>query len=146
MFKNVLVPLDGSKEAERALQYAREIGAQNVRALRVELNPADGGLPMDLPTSQAILLAEHKACESYIDDLTQRLEKEGVPFTPSLRLGDPARCILEEADEHPTDLIVMTTHGRTGLRRFLLGSVAEKIARHAPCPVLLVRGKGENHE
>ena len=65
----------------------------------------------------------------------------GVEHTRTMARGTPHSSILNHAEKGPCDLIVMGTHGRTGVSHFLLGSVAEKVVRHAPCPVLTVRGQ-----
>ena len=84
------------------------------------------------------------AHEGYRDELRARLQtlqsgEPGVPVEYRLEAGDPATEVLRVAREVPCDLIVLGTHGRTGLTRLVLGSVAEEVLRKAPCPVLTVK-------
>jgi nucleotide-binding universal stress UspA family protein len=72
-------------------------------------------------------------------DFADKILKEAVPVQVNVAVGTPAEEILRVAREEKVDLIVMGTHGRTGLRHLLLGSVAEEVTRHAPCPVFTVR-------
>jgi nucleotide-binding universal stress UspA family protein len=93
------------------------------------------------PVSPVKLLEEQRrAAKAELADLAARLAKRGVKVRTLLREGTPHRAIVDAAKQPGTDLIVMGTHGRTGMSRLLLGSVAELVIRHAPCPVLTVRG------
>lgn len=142
MFQHVLVPLDGSASAEQALPFAKELarpGRTELRLLRLTGSPAVVGYPLDLPGSTAIVEKEIEHTRQYLQEVGRQLESEGYQVTWCDRFGDPASGILQEAEESGADLVVMATHCRTGFKRFLLGSVAEKVARHASCPVLLVR-------
>lgn len=140
MFHKILVPLDGSRAAEEALSHAAKMAqGGSIRLIRVEFSPGAAGFPEDLPATQAIIETEGKLCDEYLKDIADRLTAEGSSVTWTRRIGDVASAILEEAAEWQPDLIAITTHGRTGISRFFLGSVAERIARHASCPVLLVR-------
>ena len=76
-----------------------------------------------------------------MDELLKGLKDRGVPISGQLRRGVPWECVLETAKETKADLIVMGTHGRKGLARALMGSVAEKVVRLSPIPVLTVRGE-----
>jgi nucleotide-binding universal stress UspA family protein len=140
-----MVPLDGSKEAEAALEQAKFLAsAQQGKIVLVQSCPgpitADYGL--DTLLLQPPLEQDRELVAKYLDSVKVRLEQEGLSVeTRVLDSGDPAHRILEELEQRPVDLIVLTTHGRSGLSRFLMGSVAEKVARHAPCPVFLVRRK-----
>lgn len=73
-----------------------------------------------------------------------RPRAENVSFRHALLRGDPAKAICETAITEDADLIVMSTHGRTGLSRLLMGSVAEFVVRHAPCPVMTLRGDAKS--
>jgi nucleotide-binding universal stress UspA family protein len=75
----------------------------------------------------------------YLDRVAQRSELTGIVLEKHVDLGDPAATILSHAEQQGVDLIVISSHGYTGLRRWLLGSVAEKVARHAPVPVFILR-------
>ena len=142
MFANILVPLDGSTVAERALGYARDVCRGKLLLLRVQDYPS----PLDFPlATQSLLEAEDQAAHAYLDEVNQRLTREGALVSWIHRVGDPASTILQEARDARIDLIVMASHGRTGLSHFLMGSVAEKVVRHATCPVMVVRGTDLDH-
>ena|SRR5579871_1148790 len=79
----------------------------------------------------------HKQLEA----LAWEVQQQGVKVHPTLKEGVPFREIPKAAKEMEADLIVLGTHGRTGLDRFLMGSVAEEVARRAPCPILLIKPK-----
>jgi nucleotide-binding universal stress UspA family protein len=86
-----------------------------------------------------------ECAKQFDDDILHDLQRlqpldDRVPLEYRLAKGDPASSIIRVAKEQPCDLIVVGTHGRTGLRRALLGSVAEQVMRGAPCPVLVVKG------
>jgi nucleotide-binding universal stress UspA family protein len=117
----ILVPLDGSERAEAALSWASALPAQRVRLLRV--------CP-EHPESQ-------EAAE-YLDKLAARFRPPGRAIETRIAYGGPAEGIVGDAVD--ADLIVMSTQGAGGGGRLLFGSVADRVARHAPTPTLLLRG------
>ncbi|HZL88792.1 MAG TPA: universal stress protein [Pirellulaceae bacterium] len=133
----ILVPTDFSEGSEMALDWAtvlaRDTGA-TLLLLHVEAIPltTGGGEFMYLDTRPPTA------------ELAERLERvapkdPGVPVVRRLLTGDPASAILRTAEEEDVELIVMGTHGRRGITRLLMGSVAEEVVRKAPCPVLTVK-------
>jgi nucleotide-binding universal stress UspA family protein len=146
-FRRVLVPLDGSALAEKALGVAGEV----VRAAGGELFltriPTVPGYASALPETMGVsvdLLSEHAAeATDYLEALAARLEQAGLTVSIDVELrwsGTVADGILASAQEHDAEFITMTTHGRTGLSRWLLGSIADEVVRSARLPVWLVRG------
>jgi universal stress protein A len=138
--KRVLVPTDFSDCSKRALLYAvafaKQFGAEIILTYVAEpYIPAPEMMPVETDLLLSRIRQDGQA------GLTQLREsiKEGVKVTSSLRIGHPATEIVAAADELDADLIVLSTHGRTGFGRVLLGSVAEHVTRHAHCPVLTVR-------
>jgi nucleotide-binding universal stress UspA family protein len=135
----VLVPLDGSPHAERAVPLALDLavaeGAE-VELLHVD-QPGRGGVH---PVAEVASRNAQKRAEQLLDDLRNALEERGVKRTHVVgRYGpDPAAEILDVLEAAKPDLVVMSSHGRTGLRRFRFGSVAEKVLRRCTCPVLVV--------
>lgn len=132
--KRILVPVDFSPCSEKALAYAvpfaRQFGAELTLLHVVQPYPpiAEMG-PVDTDVVQ-----EAK------QDLEKLRAQVGIPPACSLlRVGDPDLEILDAAKTLGIDLIILSTHGRTGLGHLLLGSTTEKVVRHAPCPVLVVR-------
>lgn len=135
MIATMLVPLDGSEAAEAALGYAALIPSERVRLVRVEpdITPATTwGVEW-----QADVEAEALA---YLDQRAERLRRQGREVETVLVRGDAAEQILTSAAG--VDLIVMTTRGRGSGQRALFGSVADRVARHAAAPTLLVRVDG----
>jgi len=139
----ILVPTDFSERANTALTHACDLAKLSGAALHVlhvlewHANPTPSfGLGLALPT----WVQESKtAAEHTLQQLIGKLCPDGQKVVPALLAGTPAKAVLSYATEHQTDLIVMTTHGRTGLAHALMGSVAESVLRTAPCPVLVVR-------
>jgi nucleotide-binding universal stress UspA family protein len=92
-------------------------------------------------------LGQGESAQQFEDGIRRELQElqppdDRVPMEYKLAKGDPAASIIQVAEETACDLIVLGTHGRTGLRRVLMGSVAEHVMRSAPCPVLVVKGSG----
>jgi nucleotide-binding universal stress UspA family protein len=144
--KKILVPIDFSDCSKKALQYAIPLAEQNGAALTllyvVSTNYTVGEYGgIDYASLEAEILAsgEKELCKLVVDEV-----RGEVPADTIVRTGSPALSIIEAAQSLAADLIVVSTHGRTGLKHALLGSVAEHVVRRAPCPVLVVRE--EEHE
>jgi universal stress protein A len=139
VIQRILVPIDFSKNSRRALNHA--IALAEKFGARITLLHATS--PVVYPTEVGILVADQK---SIMARLQKKLMRLGHSLLPE-KLRD--KVIVREGQAHDeittlakklkTDLIVLTTHGHTGLARVLMGSTAERIVRHAPCPVLTVR-------
>jgi nucleotide-binding universal stress UspA family protein len=143
MFKKILCPIDfspGSQQAMRvAVRLANEAGAdlELVHAWHLPAVAFAAEAPYPALESEAMMKEEEAALHAAVKDATAIGAKR---VTSRFEAGIPAErvCAIAEADPR-CDLIVMSTHGRTGFRRILLGSVTEKVIRHAPCSVLAVR-------
>jgi nucleotide-binding universal stress UspA family protein len=140
--KRILVPIDFSDCSRKALQYAIPLAKQYEGTLTLlsVVSPITPGLGdyagLDLTTLEADLRSNEarRLAELY------RVEvREEVPADRLVRVGSPALEIIRVAKQLPADLIVISTHGNTGIKHVLLGSVAEHVVRRAPCPVLVVR-------
>jgi nucleotide-binding universal stress UspA family protein len=142
-FKKILVPTDFSNCSEQAVRMAADL-AQRYDAelcLANVYEPIDyalpTGYPVFLPGQLESLLAEH---EKLLGRAVREAEAAGAPRVQSRQLrGVTASELVDFATQGSFDLIVMGTHGRTGLAHALLGSVTEKVIRRAPCPVLTIR-------
>jgi nucleotide-binding universal stress UspA family protein len=137
----ILVPLDGSALAEsaipKAVELAREAPAASVMLLRAAEAPILTGDPIEAQ------IAAVREAEDYLDAVTARLKEDGLDdVTTSVWYGPPAPAIVEAAHVAKADLIVMSTHGRSGLGRLLMGSVAESVLRGTRVPILLLRPSG----
>src|SRR5579862_883698 len=138
MFERILVPLDGSPRAELILpQIARILNREDseIILLRIVNIPESAGLVMNTN----IRHQEREEAQQYLHDLAQRVGKKTFKVHARLAEGWPADVILETARTEGATMIAMTTHGRTGLNRWAMGSVAEKVARSSDVPVLMVR-------
>lgn len=150
MFSHILVPLDGSHLAESALPAAMALAAKfdsTITLLRVvrppEITTSTVGSPM---TEVLTMLRTHsqEEADSYLQGLQTSLRRQGHMVHRHIILGDMvANLILEVAEGHDVDTIVMSTHGRSGLSRWVFGSVADKVLRRAEVPVLLIRGQAD---
>lgn len=172
MYEHILVALDGSANAELVLPYVEALAARfgsRVTLLRATTPVADlippgavglaggdlgtyGRVPPELVFDEAeqVMDAETKEAVAYLTGLADRLRAKGVEAHIDIPNDRPSDAILRRADELGADLIAMTTHGRSGLARALLGSVADEVVRRSKCPVLLVRVTGDqdgaNHD
>lgn len=163
MYERILVPLDGSKLAQQALPYARAVAtakSAEVELVEVvapfeefvrastddELVAVGAGSRFDRwPTSNEWA----SIAQSFREDAGKRLAASealigaGVATRSAVLEGDAAEAIIKEADARPGTLIVMATHGRSGLGRWLMGSVTDKVVRHAHQPTLVVRARDD---
>jgi len=139
--KLILVPIDFSESAEQALDYACEL-ASNLGAT-VRLVHAISQLPSALQVALTEDIVENlvKEHRESLDRLAGARLGRASFGEATVEVGDPRDTIVTAAKAMSVDLIVMGTHGRRGLSRLVLGSVAEDVIRYAPCPVLVVRAK-----
>ena len=147
MYQRIVVPLDGSELAERALPKAEELarlaGAplHLVRVVDVARLGRYGlyGLAIEASALELALEDERNAAQDYLERKQRELSERGVSVTVELREGVVTRELLLLM--RPGDVVVMASHGRGGLARWFLGSVAEEIVRRSTVPVLLVRAQ-----
>jgi universal stress protein A len=145
--KRILVPTDFSESAEHALNYAvrlsrsyhAEILVLHVFHLREYLALLSERAQIDSSTANEVLEAAKRRAVERLEEIVRRLSDEEVVMIPTLLIGVPFEEIARYAAEREVDLIVMPTHGRTGLAHFLLGSTAERVISHAVCPILVVK-------
>ncbi len=136
-FERILVPLDGSACAENILPKVEKLATHlkaGIALLQVVYAHAFPGAD---PTDAEVKVV--KEAEEYLKKLEERLEANGFKVDTHVRYGNDAEEILDHAAQNDIDIVAMSTHGRSGVKRFLLGSVAEKVLRHSPKPVFLVR-------
>jgi nucleotide-binding universal stress UspA family protein len=148
MFKRILVTLDGSDISERALEpaflIAQRCEAQVVllRVLSLEaVAVAAGNGPEYVEISQMHEKHDREEADNYLRGIKAQWMATGVPISAQVAVGAPPEKILAAADDVDADLIVMSTHGRSGLSRFLYGSVAEAVLRGTHLPVLMIPTK-----
>lgn len=138
--ERILVPLDGSECAKTILPRVEELVAgkkTGIRLLRVVFAPIFPGV--DQTEAQVKVVRE---AEEYLQGLKDRLRAKGLDVDTHVRYGNEAEEILDHAAQREIDLVAMSTHGHRGVKHFLRGCIAEKILRHTPKPVFLVRCNG----
>lgn len=137
VYEHILIPTDGSVGTAHVAMQAIDLAQQYDSTLHVFHVIDDGGLVSGEESSIDDERREHG--ENAVRRVEQIAGVHGVDVETAVRTGDPAESILAYADEVGADLIVAGTHGRSGLRRRVIGSVAERLVRHADCPVMTVR-------
>ena len=147
MYKKILVPLDGSPLAEAVLPHAEALakseGAEIV-LLSVPVVPSLEFLARSPGLADKVIEETEHETEAYLEIEKSKLEKDGIKVTSIMREGSIPEMILKVADEVHADVIAMSTHGRSGVQRWLMGSVADRVVHHAHIPVMLVRPFSNN--
>jgi nucleotide-binding universal stress UspA family protein len=145
MFKRILLPLDGSAVAEQALPYAiaqaEQFGALLI-LLRV-LEPFPHVRGMSAADIASIKQQAREWAQEYLDQLVADIREKGVSVRAAIVEGRSNVTILQFAETNQVDLIVICSRGRSGVSRWLMGSVADRVVRGATVPVLLVRTRKE---
>ena len=142
MADHVLVPLDGSPQSWSALEYAMDEHPEARLTLLSVINPMEAGYSAEtaLPSAAEEWYESAKAAaQQRFDEAAEMAAEAGVSVDTVVEVGRPSRMIVEYAEEHDVDGIVMGSHGRKGVSRMLLGSVAEAVVRSSPVPVTVVR-------
>jgi len=144
MYERILVPTVGGAESTRVLDHALALAEATDAELHALYVVGAGGTYRDIDEAGVewgpLLQAVRRAGEAAIRDIERRADDAGVEFVGEVRDGTAVyREILDYAAEHDIDLIVMGTHGRRGIDRWLIGSVTERVVRTAGAPVLTVR-------
>lgn len=157
MLKKIMVPLDGSRFASRALKYGEEIASKFEGELLLfqVVKPAipittSGGDPM-MQSPAGIGMAIKMAMEEdkrrvskakrYLSKKARELKDKNINSTYKVMIGDPAESIMIQSKKNKVDIIIMTTHGKTGIIRAVMGSVADEVVRKSGKPVLVIRPK-----
>jgi nucleotide-binding universal stress UspA family protein len=156
-FKRILAPVDLSAFSLEALKLAAKLAESagaTLYVLHVIDNPFDELYMKSITQTNPALLEVYKeeplrrarvtgATVEHAEVLLKQFCHDWVEKLPKVRYlvstGDALERILEAAEDHRIDLIILATHGRTGVKRLLIGNVAEKVVRHAPCPVLTIK-------
>ena len=151
MFEHMLVPLDGSKLAESVLPHVEALAKQrglesiDVLLLRVAEPPA---IPADYPADMRLTWEEHLEKETakrktegehYLAGVEKRLKNAALNVRAKVLVGNPVEEIIGHCSKNRSSIVVMATHGRSGLSRWAYGSVAEKTLLGTSCPILIVR-------
>jgi nucleotide-binding universal stress UspA family protein len=138
MYEDILIPFDGSEGAAEVLHHASEIAHwadATIHLLYVADTNRDSVTVVEGQTVDVLV----REGEDIIEEAAQTLDTLGVPYETDVVQGNPAPTIVEYAERYDQDLVVMPTHGREGVSRYLIGSVSEKVVRLSSAPVLTVR-------
>lgn len=148
LFSKILVPIDFSDYSKMALDYAVEFAKKFNSQLFLIYVIEPIVYPSDFGLGQVPMSSIDMEIQSRAEDEMQKLVNEKVPKETKvswiIRVGKPFIEIINEAKEKDCDLIIIATHGHTGIEHILFGSTAEKVVRKSPIPVLVVREKQEN--
>lgn len=143
MYRRIIMPVDGSDLAEQVVPHVEALSkafGAHVTILWVTAPVATvAGVPV--ASEERWQTEDDELARPYLEHVQERLLAGGVDVVVERARGVPAKVILERAASSEADLIAMMTHGRSGIKRLALGSVAEEVVRHAECPVLLVRAR-----
>lgn len=139
MYKRILVPTDGSEFAKKAQNHAlflAKVSGAEIVALSVTENNFVNELPLDDEVYQFNQILKEQSEENLKE--FDELNEDNIKITHVIREGSPAKVILEVAKDEEIDLIVMGSSGKSGFDRFIMGSVADKVANSAKCAVLVI--------
>lgn len=144
VFKRILVPTDFSPASDRAIAVASTLAGTlgaSIHLVHVLEEPfvTHGSYELRLPDTPARRERLYDEARWKLRGIAARLQDGRLPVSVEVRVGDATGQIVASAVDYGTDLVVMGTHGRTGIEHLLLGSVAERVIRLAPCPVVTVR-------
>jgi nucleotide-binding universal stress UspA family protein len=136
MFSEIVVPLDGSPLAEGILDRLEELA--RIQGGEIQLLRVAFFMPLPGLDAEEYELKVVRRAEEYLEKIAAGLQAKGVKVSTHVRYGDPAAEILAHAEKYGS-IIVMTTHGGSGLSRWAMGSVADKVVRRSVKPILLIR-------
>jgi nucleotide-binding universal stress UspA family protein len=142
MAKRLLVPIDGSDPADAALEFALEEHPDADITVLSVIDPTDvgyGSIEAAPSTFEHLQESAEERIEQVLDEAKALAEEHGMDVTAETVIGMPSRAIVEWAENNDIDGIVIGSHGRRGVTRVLLGSVAESVVRRSPVPVTVVR-------
>ncbi len=145
MFGSIVVGTDGSDTAKEAVRQATELARQVGATLHLvsAYEPVPEGRLRDerqqVPDDLQWMVNPREDVNSTLEEAGKAIEQAGIDVDTHAREGDPADAILDVAEEQHADLIVVGNKGMTGAKRFLLGSVPNKVSHHAPCSVMIIR-------
>ncbi len=148
MYKKILTPLDGSEFSECSLAHLKAIakGCQVPEVVLlsvVEPIPQEGAIAAELGDEwyRNAEKGAREQLEKYLAKIADGLKNEGIAASTAIAKGMPAEEILAYADKNQVDLIIISTHGRSGIVRWAMGGVADRVVRHAKAPVLIAAPK-----
>ena len=143
MYETILVPVDGSGPSDTALEQAIDLATTLGSTIHAVYVVDERVLHATQLDAGGLVRAYEDEGEKIVSEAAELAEAEGVDVVTAVEHGSPHRAILRYADEHGVELIVMGTHGRRGLERYLIGSVTERVLRMTDVPILTIRSEDE---
>jgi len=141
MYKKILAPLDGSKLSESSLPHVKAIatGCETAEVIVMRaVEPERQIVKVDEDLRKGVEEGVKAAAKEYVAKIANQLKKEGLPAKGVVAKGKAEETIMDYATKNNIDLIVMSTHGRSGISRWATGSVTDRVARYSAIPVLLI--------
>lgn len=138
MYDRILVPTDGSETVDQVIDAALDIAVHHDATVHL-LYVADTNRPSHTSAEAGLDDVLEDEGDQIVDEAAERVRQRGLDVVPAVQQGNPAPTIVEYADESGIDLVVMPTHGRTGVTRLVLGSITERVVRASEVPVLAIR-------
>jgi nucleotide-binding universal stress UspA family protein len=145
MFGSIVVGTDGSDTANEAVRQASELA----KAVGAKIHLVSAFEPVgnqrlreerqQVPEDMSWMVNQREDVDATLKEAAEKIQESGVDVETYARQGDPADAILDVAEEQNADLIIVGNKGMTGAKRFLLGSVPNKVSHHAPCSVMIIR-------
>ena len=145
MYKKIVVPLDGSQVAECVIPHIEALAKCSMGEIQLVTIVE----PIDLPTRGKIALSDEdikhtntelqQEAHRYLKRVTQKLKRSGIVAHPMILNGKTAESLIEYINDNDVDLVIMATHGRSGISKLFWGSIAEKVIRSGNAPILLVK-------
>ena len=140
--KVIVVGIDGSEQSKHAAQAAADLARKNSARLRIVtvVRPPEGwwGIVGSPPPADVLTASMSEAQQGILDSTVEDLDLEGVEWSASEEIGEPASALADVCREHEADLLVVGRRGAGLVERLVMGSVADRVAHYAPCPVLIV--------
>lgn len=149
MYRKIMVPLDGSEMAECVIPHVETLAKGSTETEVILFRVCEPPVILaDFPASRQTEWSDHvrertahiqQQCSLYLDEAEKRLQQAGIKTATKTGLGNAAEQIIDYAVQNQVELIVMATHGRSGIMRWAYGSVADKVLRASPVPVMIIR-------
>ena len=149
LYRSVMVPLDGSELAECVLSHVKALAAVShpggiifVRVVEPFRSPTVAGFDISADMVQRIEDEQRSQAQKYLQQIVERFDKDSISTRAELLYGFAAEALADYASRNAVDLIVIATHGRSGISRWVWGSVADRLLRSACAPIMMVRAPG----
>ncbi|MBN1188395.1 MAG: universal stress protein [Dehalococcoidales bacterium] len=149
MYTKILVPLDGSELSECSLEHLKQVGATGDSAEVILMRVIEPITPNEAAawSSAGYMIADvtrknKEAATEYLTQIAEKLQNQDISAKVEVIEGRIAEAILDYVEKNQVELVIISTHGRSGISRWTFGSVADKVVRHSPVPILVIAPAG----